>query len=303
MNTAAVIVAAGLPKYDSVPAAMFKVGTVTSAQHVIASIQKAGVSAVFLAVDTATKKLEKQLNSSGAFFIRTAGNALECAKQAIVGLPRHYDRVLLCRADRPLVMPETLNKLLSAKADIAVLGSKTRESAFCLLSMEAAEAFCADTSGENLFTVLENLGYKKTLVESRDSGLFTTARKAAQSKADVEEHQDALTRPLLEISVSGERMILDPRLMRLLGLVKNLRSVRDACEMCGISYSIAWNLLNAAEDELGYPLVKRNQGGRSGSGSELTEKGSRILEAYTEFEKAMNEKMQSLYEDCFGNLI
>ena len=119
----------------------------------------------------------------------------------------------------------------------------------------------------------------------------------------MEEHQDALTRPLLEISVSGERMILDPRLMRLLGLVKNLRSVRDACEMCGISYSIAWNLLNAAEDELGYPLVKRNQGGRSGSGSELTEKGRKILEAYTEFEKAMNEKMQSLYAEYFGNLI
>ena len=61
--------------------------------------------------------------------------------------------------------------------------------------------------------------------------------------------------------------------------------------------------LNAAEDELGYPLVKRNQGGRSGSGSELTEKGRKILEAYTEFEKAMNETMQSLYNECFGNLI
>ena len=169
--------------------------------------------------------------------------------------------------------------------------------------MEAAETLCADTSGESLFTALENLGYKKELVEIRDPGLFTTARKAARQKADVLEHQDALTRPLLELSVSGERTILDPRLMRLLGLVKNLRSVRDACEMCGISYSIAWNLLNAAEDELGYPLVKRNQGGRSGSGSELTEKGRKILEAYTEFEKAMNEKMQVLYNECFKDII
>ena len=229
MNTAAVIVAAGLPKYDSIPAAMLKVGTVSSAQHVIASIQKAGVTAQYLAVDEATKKLEKQLSSSGVFFIRTAGNALECAKQAIVALPRHYDRVLLCRADRPLVMPVSVEKLLSSKSDIAVLSSKARESAFCLLSMEAAETLCADTSGESLFTALENLGYKKELVEIRDPGLFTTARKAARQKADVLEHQDALTRPLLEVSVSGERMILDPRLMRLLGLVKNLRSVRDAC--------------------------------------------------------------------------
>lgn len=303
MNTAAVIVAAGLPKYDSVPAAMFKVGTVTCAQHVIASIQKAGVSAVYLAVDEATKKLEKQLSSSGVFFIRSSGNALECAKQAIVGLPQHYDRVLLCRADRPLVMPETVKKLLSSRADIAVLGSKTKESSFCLLSMEAAEAFCADTSGESLFSALENLGYKKELLECKDPGLFTTARKAAQSKAHVEAHQDALTRPIMELSVSGERMILEPRLMRLLGLVKDLRSVRDACEMCGISYSIAWNLLNTAEDELGYPLIKRNQGGRSGSGSELTDRGCKILEAYTEFEKAMKLKMQQAYEACFKNLI
>lgn len=303
MNTAAVIVAAGLPKYDSVPAAMFKVGTVTSAQHVIASIQKAGVSAVYLAVDEATKRLEKRLNSTGAFFIRSAGNPLECAKQAIVGLPRHYDRVLLCRADRPLIMPETLEQLLSSGADIAVLGSKSRESAFCLLSMEAAEAFCADTSGNSLFSVLENLGYKKAFVESKDPGLFAAARKAAQSKTALEKHQDALTRPQLEISVSGERMVLEPRLMRLLTLVNNLRSVRDACEMCGISYSIAWNLLNAAEDELGYPLIKRNQGGRSGSGSELTDKGRKILEAYTDFEKAMNDKMQTLYNEYFKDII
>ena len=58
-----------------------------------------------------------------------------------------------------------------------------------------------------------------------------------------------------------------------------------------------------AEDELGYPLIKRNQGGRSGSGSELTDRGCKILEAYTEFEKAMKLKMQQAYEACFKNLI
>ncbi len=303
MNTAAVIIAAGLPKYDGVPAAMYKLGTVTSAQHVIASFQKAGVSSVYLAVDESTRKLEKQLSSSGVLFIRTSGSPLDCAKQAIVGLPRHYERVLICPADRPLVMPGSIKKLLKAQADIAVLGTKGKESSFCLMNMAAAENLCADTTERSLTPALDKLGYAKDYIEVEDAGLFMTPRKAASSEAELDAHQNALTRPLLDISIFGQQTIFDPRLIKLLRLVNDLRSVRSACEMCGMSYSIAWNLLNSAEDELGYLLIRRNQGGRSGTGSELTEKGRQILEAYTSFENELNKKMNALFEECFRDIL
>ncbi len=303
MNTAAVVIAAGLPKFDSVPAAMHKVGTVSSAQHVIASLQKAGITAIYLAVDETTKKLEKQLSPSGALFIRTSGSPLECAKQAIVGLPRHYDRVLICTADRPLVMPDSINKLMSHHGDVAVLQSKGKESSFCIVSMDAAEILCADTGENNLSAALDKLGYVKEVIQTEDAGLFMTPRKAASSEVELEAHQNALTRPLLDVSIFGQQTIFDPRLIKLLRLVNDLRSVRSACEMCGMSYSIAWNLLNSAEAELGYPLVKRNQGGRSGTGSELTPKGRQIMEAYNAFETELNKKMNTLFEECFREIL
>ncbi len=303
MNTAALIIAAGLPKFDSVPAAMFKVGAVTSAQHVIASLQKAGLSAIYVAVDEATKKLEKQLGSCGVFFIRTSGTPLESAKQAIVALPRHYDRIMLCPADRPLVMPDSIRMLLKSQADISVLSTKEKESSFCCLSELAAENLCADTSERLLSLALDKLGFAKEYIDSDDAGLFMTPRKAASAEAELLQHQNSLTRPLLDISIFGQQNIFAPRLIKLLRLVNDLRSVRSACEMCGMSYSIAWNLLNSAEEELGYPLIRRNQGGRSGTGSELTAKGRSILEAYNGFEKALNEKMNTLFEECFADIL
>ena len=62
MNTAALVIAAGLPMYDSMPAAMFNVGSVSTAQHMISAFEKAGGAEIFLVTDDATKKLEKQLS-------------------------------------------------------------------------------------------------------------------------------------------------------------------------------------------------------------------------------------------------
>jgi molybdate transport repressor ModE-like protein len=150
-----------------------------------------------------------------------------------------------------------------------------------------------------LSAALTKLGFEKHSPEFSDSGLLCTPRKALADEALMEKHQNSLVRPKIEIAVSGEHNIFDGRLIKLLCQVELLRSVRAACEMCGMSYSIAWNLLNAAEDRLGYPLVSRNQGGRSGSGSVLTEKGQQLLEAYESFEAGIRLRAKELFAECF----
>lgn len=303
MNTAALIIAAGLPTYDCLPAAMFNVGAVSTARHMIASFEKAGLTSVYLVTDESTKKLEKQLSSDGVLFLRCEGSSLEAAKKAIVSLPLRYDRVLLCTCTAPLVMPHTIEQLLSARGEIVRAKYEDRDSDFFVLDMDAAEILCADTSAHTLSDAMGNLGYPISYVRSHDKGLVCPPGEAAADEAAMEAHQLTLTRPTLEISISAEQMIFEPRLIRLLRLVSLLRSVRDACEMLGISYSIAWTLLNNAEEQLGFPLVRRNQGGRSGTGSELTEKGRMIVEKYGEFENAMNEKMNSLYHEHFDHIL
>lgn len=303
MKTAALVIAAGLPKYEGLSAAMYKVGAVSSAQHVIATFQKAGISPIFLVTDEVTKRLEKLLSSSSVLFMRNEGSSLDCAKAALVSLPRHYDRIIICTADRPMIMPETISALAKSSGDIVQPCYKGKEAPLCLLSMDAAEELCAETTARTLSAALTKLGFEKHSPEFSDSGLLCTPRKALADEALMEKHQNSLVRPQIEIAVSGEHNIFDGRLIKLLCQVELLRSVRAACEMCGMSYSIAWNLLNAAEDRLGYPLVSRNQGGRSGSGTELTEKGKRMLNSYLGFEAAMQKKVEELYQECFEGLI
>lgn len=302
MNTAALIIAVGLPMYNGVPAAMFQVGAVSTAQHMIATFEKAENTDIYLVTDDATKKLEKQLSFTGTMFIRSDGTVLDSAKQAIVSLPRHYDRVLLCPCDRPVIMPQSIKKLLSTHGDIVSASYCGNESPFYLLSMEAAEAFCADTFCTDFPGAMINLGYMKKTVEINEPGLFITPDKAVKNDELIKQHQSALARPVLDISVSGEQTIFELRLIKLMRLVNSLHSVRDACEMLGISYSIAWNLLNSAEEQLGYPIVRRNQGGRSGSGSVLTEKGQRLLEAFDAFEAEIGLRSKELFTEYFKDL-
>ena len=99
----------------------------------------------------------------------------------------------------------------------------------------------------------------------------------------------------MDFAIARGKPVLDGKLVTLLHLIRETQSVRDACSRMQISYSTAWNLLNGAEDALGYPLVLRNKGGPSGSGSLLTEKGKCLLNACDQFEVAARENLETLY--------
>ena len=106
-----------------------------------------------------------------------------------------------------------------------------------------------------------------------------------------------------EFSISKGDAHISSKLIALLFQIRQTQSVRDASSQVHISYSTAWNLLNTAENELGYPLILRNKGGPSGTGSLLTEKGQELLLAYEQFENAAKESMEKLYDAYLRNIL
>ena len=105
-----------------------------------------------------------------------------------------------------------------------------------------------------------------------------------------------------EFSVSKGDAHISSKLISLLFLIRETQSVRDACSLMQISYSAAWNMLNRVEDDLGYPLVERIRGGTAGSGSELTQKGKALMEAYDHFAEHMNREARDLYGKIFNEI-
>ena len=112
-----------------------------------------------------------------------------------------------------------------------------------------------------------------------------------------------LSRPITEVTLYNGGPLYGPRLSMLLHLVEDTHSVRDACSLMQMSYSAAWNMLNRVENELGFPLITRNRGGASGSGSGLTLKGKLLMDAYDQFAEHLNREAQALYGNFFNSLV
>lgn len=295
MKLGAVLIAAGK---NAKP--MLSSGGITVAQRMIATLQKAGVTLIAVVTGPEDKKLEKQLAQYGVYFLHNPQPEREDTS-IVMGLNYLAGKcqwVYLMHADRPLVEPDTLVDLMASGEDMVMPGFHGQAGQPLLIKSSCGSCIvCAP----DVASMAALPGFAVLNVE--DAGVILPAAEAAEKKNLILEHERKLTRLAPEFTISRGKPLLDTKLVALLRQIRETQSVRDACGRMQISYSTAWNLLNSAEDALGYPLISRNKGGPSGSGSLLTEKGSALLTASEQFEAAAREELEKLYEAYFGNLL
>lgn len=290
MAIGAILITAGC---GSAPSALC--GGITVAQRMIASLQKAGVAMIVVITGPEDKKLEKQLSQFGVFFVQ---NHTPQQEQLSVQLGFNFlsdkcDRYFLMLADRPLMDPDTLLKMKTVDADFVVPVRNGKQGQPLLL-----KAACPVTGN------IEEISRRKAVaVKVDDPGILLGTDEAISLEKVIAQHDRKLTRPVMDFAIARGKPVLDGKLVTLLHLTRETQSVRDSCSRMQISYSTAWNLLNSAEDSLGYPLILRNKGGPSGSGSLLTERGRALLAASEQFETAARENLEKLYNEYFQDII
>jgi len=97
-------------------------------------------------------------------------------------------------------------------------------------------------------------------------------------------------------SVTGEGIIEEDR-YKLLQIIKEKGSLKAAADDMKISYRKAWGDLKKAEELLGYELIARQRGGKSGGQSQLTAKAIKLLEAYDVLHTKMDDAVEKAYEE------
>jgi len=300
MYIGAVIIAAG---YGSAP--MLPAGGISVAQRMVASFQKAGVDLIALVTGPEDKKLEKQLAQPGLVFLHneTPENRVLSRKMGLEYLRGKCHRIFLICADRPLIAPEAVSEMLEVAGDVVIPTCEGASGQPVLLSGSGIDWFETQSEDRLSVPVLHRNGLQVSYVSVEDPGILLSAVEACSNAEILSAHDRKLTRPVLEFAVTRGRHLLDRKLMVLLYLIRDTQSVRDACSRMQISYSTAWNMLNTAENELGYPLLLRNKGGPSGTGSLLTGKGQALLTAYERFESAAKENMEKLYDTYLRDVL
>lgn len=303
MRVGALIITTGLPRVSGVAALLPQVGAISAGQRMISAFQCAGVSLVGLVVGPEDKKAERQLVQNGVVFLRCAdADFFQGLTAGLSFMQEKFDRVFLVPGDTPLFLPKTLEALLESSANIAVPENKHVRGYPVLLDQKAMDVVLAENDLKSAEKAMRQCSLQIDSVCVEDSGILLRGNDMTHRRRLIHHHNSQLARPVAEVTLCGGSPLFDPRMSMLLHLVDDTRSVRDACSLMQISYSAAWNMLNHAEDELGYPLVTRIRGGSTGSGSILTEKGRVLMNAYDQFSEQLNRSAKELYGKFFAVL-
>jgi len=85
----------------------------------------------------------------------------------------------------------------------------------------------------------------------------------------------------------------------LLKRVEATGSLHKAAAQMGMAYSKAWKLLRMIEQRLGFMLLEREVGGRSGGGSRITPRAKELMSSYAVFRKEAQEAVNRIFQKRF----
>ena len=301
MKIGALIVTTGLPRISGVTALLPAVGAISAGQRMISSFQCADVSMIGLVVGPEDKKSERQLAQNGVIFLRCPEDTgfFRGLQEGLAFMRGRFDRVFVVPGDIPLFLPSTLRAMLKSTAPLVVPETRYVNGYPLLLDTQAMEFLLSQPDFAAAEREVRQGALALESVRVEDVGILLRGEDMSSKKELIGQHSAQLSRPVMDVAIHGSTLLYDPRLSTLLHLVEYTRSVQDACSLMQLSYSTAWHMLNHVEEELGFPLVMRNRGGASGTGTVLTEKGKRLMDAYDQFAERMKKEADLLYSGFF----
>ena len=86
----------------------------------------------------------------------------------------------------------------------------------------------------------------------------------------------------------------------LLRRVEVTRSLHQAANQMGMSYSKAWRLIRTLEERLGFALLEKKTGGLFGGGSEVTPRGKDLINHYERFRRDVKKGLEKIYRRHFS---
>lgn len=306
METGAVVVAAGMSSRMGDFKPMLSIGEISVAQRVVATLRQAGAERVVVVTGYNADELERHLSKSGAVFVRNEEyRTTEMFDSALIGLKYirgKCDRILFTPVDVPLFTAATVRGLLDSGAELACPVCGGQRGHPILMSPNVVDRLLRDSGEDGLKGALGRCGVPMTLVDVPDPGILHDADTPEDYRQLLELHNSQLVRPVIQVSVARQLTFLDGRVAMMLQLIGETGSVREACQRIQMSYSSGWNAIRTLENELGFTVVSRTQGGARGGSSSITKEGAELLKRYEGFRRELCAEADRLFERYFAGM-
>ena len=162
MQTAALIVAAGMSSRMGDFKPMLSIGSITIAQRVVATFHQAGIRKIVMVTGFNAVTLERHLSGSGVIFLRNENyettQMFDSVKIGLGYLQGKCDRVLFTPVDIPLFTAGTVHALLDSDAPLACPTCQGQTGHPIAISASLFDRILADGGEQGLKGAVERCG-------------------------------------------------------------------------------------------------------------------------------------------------
>lgn len=303
MKTGAVIVAAGMSTRMKQFKQLMKIGNLTMAERVVYNFKRAGVDDIVMVTGYRSKQLQKSLDTLCVEFVENteyeSTDMFESAKLGLEALYRKCDRILFCPVDIPFFSDETVNRVLDCNSKLVIPRYNGKNGHPISIASELVPKILSFKGDRGLKGALEATGVPIDYIDVDDRGSVMDADTREDYEKLVDLHNERIMRPSLRVGIASAREFFTEDSVRLMEEIDRLGSVKEACRHIGISYSKGWEIINTAEDGIGYRLVERQTGGKYGGAAYLTDRGRELVVLYRQMERELSEKAEDMFDHIF----
>ena len=282
---------------------LLQVGTIPIIQRIVITYQQVGIFPIVVVTGTEEDEIKRQLSPYGVIFLQNPDpdqpELMDSVRIGLEFLQHKCDRVAFTPVNVPMFSPVTLSELIRSDNDIAAPSYQGRGGHPVVLSSRVFPQILSYNGENGLRGALASCNVPRKWIPVEDKGVITNVRNEEELLAQLEEHNSAITHPVLHMKLEQESAFFSARLKLLLYLLGDTNNMRTSCAYSGIAHSKAWDMINQLERHLGYTVVERQRGGKSGGSTRLTRQGQDFLTAYHEFEQTVHQFTQDEFKKRF----
>ena len=275
-------------------------GSCSVLQRLVRTFQLSGVRHVVLPVPARGREaMEKHMSHWGVLCVEVSPQASpeEQLRRGLELLAPLCGRVLLTAADIPFLSPASVRVLLESEAPVCRPVIDGRPGGILSVDPAAALSVLLEKMG-----TLEDLLGQVTSLPLKDEGALPQARAMGLFPQLLARSQAHGIHATAKLRLCGDRPFFGPGSAQLLSLIEITGSVREACQQMGLSYSKGRHMILIMEEELGKPVVLRQQGGRNGGAAFLTDYGKDLIGRFQTLEERCQAMVRQAYDEIFSDL-
>lgn len=305
MKTGAIIATAGRTSHTGLLHPMKKIGSVSAVHRLIDTFRRAGVSPIVLVADCRAQDLEKHVSRKGTVYLcnqyEESAQMIDFLKTGFAYIQDKCERVFITPVNVPLFSVATVKTLMRSYAQTASPVYNGRVGHPLLLLSGLIPEILAYSGEGGLRNLIRDRRYTRELVTVEDEGVLWNMETEKGCGDILKRYEKQNLHTTIKICLAKDRPFLGPGSSQLLYMIAETGSVRLACQYMAMSYSKGWKIIGSIEEQLGFEVVQRQQGGKNGGNASLTPKGQRILEKYIDFEKKARGVIRDMFEKMILN--